>query len=199
MRSLPAGVVQTFLSFVLIFSLNLSEKCYVASAFTNTFKRQALSIHKYSWLSVFRLLFVLFLTLPLLEIYILMRIGTVLGPLPTVALCIFTAALGAALLRRQGLQTLARVQGRLQKGEIPATDMLGGVILLLAGILLLTPGFFTDVIGFLCLIPACRDLIVNNILRQQLQARAGRSQAGPVVVEGEFWEDESGERLNHKN
>ncbi len=127
-----------------------------------------------------------------------MHIGGVLGPLPTVALCIFTAALGAALLRRQGMQTLARVQARLQHGEIPATDMLGGVILLLAGALLLTPGFFTDVIGFLCLIPACRHHLAGSILRQQLQRRAGRREGGHVVMEGEFWEEDDRRRLDDK-
>ena len=128
-----------------------------------------------------------------------MRIGKVLGPLPTLALCIVTAALGAVLLRRQGLQTLARVQDRLQRGETPATDMLGGVILLLAGILLLTPGFFTDVIGFLCLLPGWREYLIRNILQQQLQARGHRSHKGRVVVEGEFWVDEDRQRLHDKS
>jgi len=150
-------------------------------------------------LPVLRILFVLFLTIPLLEIYILMRIGSVLGPASTIALCILTAALGAALLRWQGIQTLARVQERLQRGEIPATDMLGGAILLLAGVLLLTPGFFTDVLGFLCLAPAFRKHIASKILRQQLQARARPAHKGQVVVEGEFWEEHEKKELRHKN
>lgn len=148
---------------------------------------------------MFRILFILFLTIPLLEIYILMQVGSLLGPMPTIALCIFTAALGAALLRWQGIQTLARVQQKLQQGEIPATDMLAGMILLLSGALLLTPGFFTDIIGFLCLVPAFRNHIANGILRQQLQTRAYRYSEDNVVVEGEFWEDEDRKRLNDKN
>ena len=129
-----------------------------------------------------------------------MHVGSLLGPIPTVLLCIFTAALGAALLRWQGIQTLARVQTKLQQGEIPATDVLGGVILLFSGILLLTPGFFTDVIGFLCLIPAFRNHIANGILRQQLQTRASyHTKAQNVVVEGEFWEESERKRIEDQD
>lgn len=139
---------------------------------------------------VFRILFILFLAVPLLEIYILVKVGSAIGALPTILLCIFTAALGAALLRLQGIQTLARVRMKLDQGEIPAVDMLGGLILLFSGLLLLTPGFFTDVIGFLCLIPRLREYLAGKFLRRHIVSYQRRGDDGVVIVEGEYWEDE---------
>lgn len=147
---------------------------------------------------VFRILFILFLAVPLLEIYILVRVGSAIGALPTILLCIFTAALGAALLRLQGIQTLARVRMKLDQGEIPAVDMLGGLILLFSGLLLLTPGFFTDIIGFLCLIPRLREYLAGKFLLHQIVYYQRRDDNGVVTVEGEYWEDEEKQkRLRH--
>ncbi len=147
---------------------------------------------------VFRILFILFLAVPLLEIYILVKVGSAIGALPTILLCIFTAALGAALLRLQGIQTLARVRMKLDQGEIPAVDMLGGLILLFSGLLLLTPGFFTDIIGFLCLIPRLREYLAGKFLLHQIVYYQRRDDNGVVTVEGEYWEDEEKQkRLRH--
>ena len=166
--------------------------------FANTLNNKPFST-VYIDMSLFKLLFILFLTVPLLEIYILIQVAGFIGPLPTILVCIFTAALGAFLLRLQGLQTLASAQLKLQQGEIPATDLLGGLILLLSGVLLLTPGFFTDTIGFLCLIPAFRNYVALGILRSHLQTHVYRSKDETVIVEGEFWEDNERKRLNDKN
>ena len=89
---------------------------------------------------MFRILFLLFLTVPLVEIYFLIQIGQEFGALRTVLLCILTAALGAILLKIQGILTLLRAREKLRQGEIPADNLLEGLILLIAGVLLLTPG-----------------------------------------------------------
>jgi UPF0716 protein FxsA len=129
----------------------------------------------------------LFLTVPVLELYILIQVGSLIGAIPTISLVIFTAVLGAALIRRQGLHTLARVRDKVDRGTLPAQDMLEGLILMLAGLLLLTPGFVTDIMGFLCLIPALRTRLAA-ILLSRLSARQIHD-PGVVIVEGEFWTD----------
>lgn len=145
---------------------------------------------------VFKTLFILFLTVPLLEIYILVKVGAVMGALPTILLCVFTAVLGAALLRLQGLQTLARVQTKLDQGEIPAVDLLSGLILLFSGLLLLTPGFFTDAIGFLCLVPRFREYLAGKFLLHHIVLHRRHPDNGSVIVDGEYWEeDEQQKRL----
>jgi len=102
---------------------------------------------------IFRILFLLFLCIPLIEIYLLIQVGEIIGALPTIFMVVFTAVLGVALLRWQGLVTLTRMQAAMARGELPAVTMIEGVFLLVAGALLLTPGFFTDAIGFALLIP----------------------------------------------
>jgi len=103
-----------------------------------------------------QVIFLLFLIIPFIEIYLLLKIGAIVGVFPTIFLVVFTAVLGAWLLRQQGLATWLRLQESLAKGTIPAFEMIEGPILLVGGALLLTPGFFTDILGFLCLIPATR-------------------------------------------
>lgn len=145
---------------------------------------------------MFKLLFILFLTIPLLEIYILIQVGGFIGPLLTVALCILTAAIGAFLLRLQGLQTLIRAQDKLQQGQMPATELLGGLILLLTGLLLLTPGFFTDIIGFLCLVPALREKFAISLLNQLLQGRVDQyKQTNTVIIDADYWEEDERKRI----
>ena len=144
---------------------------------------------------MFRLLFVLFVTVPLLELYLLIHVGSYFGAVPTIGLCLFTAAMGAALLRHQGLETLARVQTKLQQGEMPASDVIGGLILLFSGILLLTPGLFTDILGFICLLPQFRTYVANGVLARLLRNHAGRVHDSNIVIEGEYSVDEERKRL----
>ncbi len=144
---------------------------------------------------MFKILFLLFLTVPLAEIYFLIQVGEHIGALSTILLCILTAALGAILLRIQGILTLLRAQRKLQQGEIPADDLLEGLILLIAGALLLTPGFATDVIGFLCLIPALRSLLALKLLHRIFHSHSVNVREKNIVVEGEFWEEDHNQRL----
>ena len=100
----------------------------------------------------------IFLIIPLIEIYILIQVGQVIGALWTVFFVVATAVLGVHLLKQQGLSTLTRAQNRMQQGEVPANEMLEGIGLLVAGAFLLTPGFFTDALGFSFLVPITREM-----------------------------------------
>ena len=88
-----------------------------------------------------RILLVVFFTVPLVEMYVLIKVGEQIGALPTIALVVLTAVIGVALLRQQGLSTLTRGVSRLQSGEVPASERLEGLLLAVGGALLLTPGF----------------------------------------------------------
>jgi len=108
----------------------------------------------------------LFILTPLIEIYLFIKVGAQIGAFTTVALCVVTAILGMALLRHQGLSTMRNVQTQMQKGELPATGMIEGMMLFFAGAFLLTPGFFTDTIGFILLIPPLRKAIALWLLER---------------------------------
>ncbi len=137
------------------------------------------------------LLLLLFIGLPLFELYFLIQVGSELGAIPTIALSVFTAVLGGMLVRVQGITTLMRVRATLERDEVPAVEMLEGALLLVAGFFLLLPGFFTDFVGFLCLIPSVRRAMVLFFLRRSGTMRkppptGGARPPGPKVIEGEF-------------
>lgn len=139
---------------------------------------------------LFPLLLLGFIATPLVELFILIEVGSVIGALPAVLLCIATAALGAALVRAQGLRTLREVQDATRRGEVPAVAMLEGVVLALAGVLLLTPGLVTDAIGFAALLPPLRrGLLLRGLrahLRPHFAASSEHRPGGGVTVEGKF-------------
>ncbi len=109
------------------------------------------------------ILLVFFLT-PIVEMYLLIEVGGQIGSLPTIGLVMLTAVIGVALLKRQGLATLTRGMGRMQRGEVPIGEMAEGILLAVAGALLLTPGFVTDGIGFMLLWPPTRVIVARWLL-----------------------------------
>lgn len=113
-----------------------------------------------------RLLLLIFIITPIVEMTILIKVGEQIGALPTVGLVVLTATLGIWLLRLQGIATLARVQEKLSRGEIPETELLEGIMLLVGGALLLTPGFVTDTMGFICLLPGLRRPLAQWLMRR---------------------------------
>lgn len=142
---------------------------------------------------MFNLFIILFISIPLIEIYLLIAIGSEIGALPTIALILFTAGLGVTLLRQQGLITLAKIRQSLDRGELPAATLLEGLMLLIAGALLLTPGFLTDAIGFICLVPSFRSYLANSALKKVVVAQHNRraktqGHEERIIIEGEFWE-----------
>ncbi|WP_446808074.1 FxsA family protein [Methylomonas sp. 2BW1-5-20] len=138
-----------------------------------------------------QILFIAFLIVPFVEIYVLLQVGGLIGAFPTILLVVFTAVLGAWLLRRQGFATWQRFQSALAQGEIPAYEMIEGPILLVGGALLLTPGFFTDMLGFACLIPTLRRKIAQYIIEHHLlQTQVGsvfqQARNSQTIIEGEY-------------
>lgn len=119
-------------------------------------------------------LFVLFAVMPIIEIYILMTVGSALGAPTTIALVIITAAVGASLVRSQGLSTLMSVQQRMNRGEIPGQQIVEGMLLAIAGVLLVTPGFVTDFLGLLILTPATRAPIAKSLLKRMQVKQMGQ-------------------------
>ena len=110
-------------------------------------------------------LFLLFVAIPIIEIAVLIQVGSAIGLFMTIAIVILTAILGTAMLRQQGMATMMNARNRMQSGEMPAMEMMEGVFLLIGGVLLLTPGFVTDAFGFACLIPWSRRFLASRLGR----------------------------------
>lgn len=110
----------------------------------------------------------LFIVMPILELVVLIQVGTVIGALNTIGLVLLTAIIGAALLKKQGLATLTRANQRMNSGEIPAREMAEGLILAFGGAMLLAPGFITDAFGFLCLLPGTRHWLVSQAMKRMV-------------------------------
>ena len=154
--------------------------------------------------------FLLFLSMTLLEIWVLRTVSDAITFWPTLALVIITALIGSSLLKHQGWSTMAKAQKSMAEGKTPAFEMMEGVVILVSGVMLLTPGFITDIIGLLGLIPLSRRYFINHILAKN--AAKIFNQSGSVfihktnqqphqpqnekkrerkddAIEGEFWED----------
>ncbi|ACR14604.1 FxsA family protein [Teredinibacter turnerae] len=126
-----------------------------------------------------RIFTLLFIAVPILEMWLLIKVGSLIGALPTIGLVFLTAMLGLALLRQQGIQTLFRAQQRMQHGELPASEMVEGIFLAVGGALLLTPGFFTDAVGFCCLLPGVRQVILGWALKNAVFGKVNVRSDGP--------------------
>ncbi len=113
---------------------------------------------------MFPVLTIIFLIVPVVEIYLLIEVGQVIGALWTAFLVVLTAVIGVRLLKIQGISTLMRAQSKMQTGQMPAQEMFEGIGLVLAGAFLLTPGFFTDTVGFILLFPPTRVWLVSKVL-----------------------------------
>ena len=104
-----------------------------------------------------------FIVLPILEMYILIEVGGFIGALNTIGLVLLTALLGLILLRQQGFRTLLNARNKLMQAELPTEELVTGIFLAVGGALLLTPGFVTDFIGFMCLLPFTRSFLMSLI------------------------------------
>ena len=138
-------------------------------------------------------LFLLFTLLPVAELWLLIRIGGAIGAGPTLGLVIATGAAGAWLSRREGLKSWLAVQGDLAAGRVPGTELVHGVLILLAGVVLITPGVITDAIGLVLLIRPVRSALIRRFRarfeRQLAEGRAGYV-GGPGL--GVFWNGPGG-------
>jgi UPF0716 protein FxsA len=141
---------------------------------------------------VVRFLFVPFVLLPLLELFILIQVGSRIGAAPTIGLVLLTAAIGLWLLRQQGYRTLLNAREKVAQGQVPAEEMLGGVLVAVGGLLLLLPGFLTDFVGICCLLPPLRRIFLKRILRPWL-VPAGvvvHRESRGRIIEGDFDRDD---------
>jgi len=150
------------------------------------------------------MIFPLFVIMTLLEIYVLVSVGESIGGLSTILLVIITALIGSTLLKQQGWSTMAKAQNAMANGQTPAFEMLEGVVILISGVLLLTPGFITDAIGLLGLMPFSRMYFIDHILSKNTEKLFSKKdsvfihKSNPVkkknsdkndTIDGEFWED----------
>lgn len=126
------------------------------------------------------LLILIFVGVPILEIAVFIQAGNLIGLWPTLAAVVLTAVAGAALLRAQGLAALRRARRQLDRGEMPIAEVVTGVCLLIGGALLLTPGFVTDTVGFLLLIPPVRNVVGRWAIAALMRSRNTR-----VWIDGE--------------
>lgn len=110
---------------------------------------------------MFLILLFCFTVLPVFELYLLFKAGAEIGALNTIGLVLFTGFLGAALAKAQGFSLLAKIQSQTRQGEIPTDSLIEGVLILAGGLLLLTPGFITDVAGLLLVIPFSRKVFAR--------------------------------------
>lgn len=139
-----------------------------------------------------KLLILLFISVPLIEIYLLIHIGNEIGAIYTIILILITAVIGAVLLKHQGISVWFRIKQDLAQGRLPAISLLEGLVLCIAGALLLTPGFFTDAIGFFCMLSPIRIHFALLILKKlnMIRPQGGRRHDSTWrnTIDAEFYE-----------
>jgi UPF0716 protein FxsA len=118
---------------------------------------------------VLPVLIALFIGVPFAEIYVLLQVGQAIGPVNTIGLLILISVVGAWLAKREGLGVLRRMQRSIDSGRVPGTELVDGFLILLAGALMLTPGFLTDILAILLLLPP-----VRAVVRRELRRRVAR-------------------------
>ncbi|NNJ91488.1 MAG: FxsA family protein [Gammaproteobacteria bacterium] len=148
---------------------------------------------------------VIFVVVPLIELYFMLEVGEVFGAFNTVFLVVLTAVIGGVMVRQQGFSTMMRMRETAAKGETPALEMIESGVLLLCGVMLLLPGFITDTLGFLLLIPPLRKAFVlwglkrGNFIRQthpgthdaqHWHSDASSSENSHRVIEADDWKKE---------
>jgi UPF0716 protein FxsA len=126
--------------------------------------------------------FALFILLPLAELYLLIEVGSGIGGFSTIALCLLTAALGGMLVRHQGMRTFLQAKELMDQGQPPAEQMLHGIMIAISGVLLFIPGFITDFIGFLLLVPPVRNWLGQKLIAAQI---SNRSAGGETIIDAE--------------
>ena len=115
---------------------------------------------------MFKVLFTLFIVVPMVEIAILIQLSDVIGGWSTIALVVLTAYVGAKMVKQQGLQAISQIQSKAGAGQIPGEELFAGVCILISGVLLLTPGIVTDILGFLLLTPAVRKVMAEALKKR---------------------------------
>jgi len=144
-------------------------------------------------------LFLLLVITPIVELWLILKVGSAIGAGSTILLILLTAILGAAMLRKQGFSTLFRARQKMEEGQLPAKEMAEGLMLAISGALMLTPGFVTDAVGFSFLVPWVRCKLIENFQdnvmfantgvkgHQSYYSAKGSSEGeSEIIIEGEF-------------
>jgi len=140
------------------------------------------------------LLVVVFIVVPIAELYVLIQIGQAIGILPTIALLILDSILGAALMRSQGRAAWMRFNGALAEGRVPGREVLDGALVIFGGALLLTPGFLSDILGLILLLPPTRAIVRAMLLRRFAGRIAAGAASGAQARMGRMFTFEAGPR-----
>jgi len=127
-------------------------------------------------------LILLFTIIPALELYLLISVGSIMGAPATISIIVLTGVLGAFLAKKQGLLTMQKALQEVRMGNAPAEELLHGLLIILAGIVLVTPGFITDTIGFLLLIPMIRN-IMFSVLKAKVETYVSSNKNMNKVIE----------------
>ena len=132
-------------------------------------------------------IFLALVAVPIIEIALFIEVGGWIGLWPTIGIVILTALLGTVLLRQQGFAALADLQGRLNEGRDPRDVLAHGALILVAGLVLLTPGFFTDFLGFMLLVPPVRAALIRSIqMRIQVHSVTPERPASASTIDGDY-------------
>lgn len=124
---------------------------------------------------MFGVLLLAFLLVPLLELYVFVQVADAIGFLPTVAWIVLISVVGAWVVKREGMSALRRANEQVARGQVPTDELVNGMLILFGGALLLTPGFFTDVLGLLLVLPPTRALLRGTVKRRLVAS-------GPILV-----------------
>lgn len=141
---------------------------------------------------------IIFIFVPLIELMVFASVSEHIGIFTTLSLALFTAILGGAIVKHQGMQTILAIRSSIQSGQMPLSELFDGFCLVAAGALLITPGFVTDTIGFLLLVPIVRNLL-RNFIKNHTNWSVNTAEfhsstiRDPNIIEGEF------ENLNNNN
>ncbi|MDG2061427.1 MAG: FxsA family protein [SAR86 cluster bacterium] len=135
----------------------------------------------------------IFIILPIIEMYFLIQVGSFIGAISTISLVILTAIIGLMVIKAQGFQALMKAKVKVRNGEMPTEEISTGFFLIISGLFLLTPGFFTDSIGFLFLVPQVRLVIRNlmmfflpNLFVNPISSKKNPTSIDDDWIEGEF-------------
>lgn len=122
-------------------------------------------------------LLIIFTTVPLIELALLIKVGEILGVIPTIIIVALTGIIGVTLAKNQGYQVITKIKSNIELGKLPADDLIGGVLILIGGTMLLTPGIITDITGFSLIIPGSRNLFIK-IVKQKIKKHIENNRRG---------------------
>ena len=140
-----------------------------------------------------RLLFLLFILFPILEMVVLIKVGGVIGAWNAVGLVLVSALAGIEVMRRQGFRNALTLREKMAAGELPAVDMVESLAIMLGGVLMIIPGFITDIAGVFLLIPPVRQLLINRWLKMSKVGIRGTN-----VYDAEYRREDDWQRPNHR-